>query len=88
MGWGEQLLCHPMKVGRKEIHIGFWDVDNEKNFIYHNGRGNLKVDLQNKRCIYRTYVLTRKRWIDRASLILQKMKGGRVPAGRRYLTLF
>ena len=33
MGWGEQLLCHPMKVGRKEIHIGFWYVDNEKNLF-------------------------------------------------------
>lgn len=33
MGWGEQLLCHPMKVGGKEIHIGFWDVDNEKNLF-------------------------------------------------------
>ena len=34
------------------------------------------MDLQNKRCIYRTYVLTRKRWIDRASFDPAKNERG------------
>lgn len=51
-GWGEQLRYMPVRIGGREVHIGFWDVENGRGLFikpegeFQENTGDFEMKLQ------------------------------------------